>query len=54
MASFKAKIVWKGQEREKLKFIVSFSSYLTGYGKFEKNSKNKKKYHYDFISSQIG
>ena len=55
MASFKAKIVWKGQEREKLKFIVSFSSYLTRYRIFQKNSKEIqkiKKYHYGIISSQ--
>ena len=42
MASFKAKIVWKGQEREKLKFIVSFSSCLTRYRKFQKNGKKLK------------
>ena len=42
MASFQAKIVWKGQEREKLKFIVSFSSYLTRYRKFQKNGKKFK------------
>ena len=55
MASFQAKIVWKGQEREKLKIIVSFRSYLTRYRIFQKNSEEIqkiKKYHYDFISSQ--
>ena len=55
MASFQDKIVWKGQEREKLKIFVSFNSYLTRYRKFQKKGKkfkNKKKYHYGFISSQ--
>ena len=55
MASFQAKIVWKGQEREKLKIFVSCSSYLTRYRIFQKNSEEIqkiKKYHYGFISSQ--
>ena len=39
---FKPKQFQKGQQRQKIKIIVSFCSYLTRYGKFEKNSKNKK------------
>ena len=35
---FKPKQVGKGGEREKIKIIVSFRSYLTRYGKFQKNS----------------
>ena len=42
MASFQAKIVWKGQEREKLKIFVSFNSYLTRYRKFQKKGKKFK------------
>ena len=38
MASFKPKYFGKGQEREKIKIIVSFRSYLTRYIKFKKNS----------------
>ena len=37
---FKLKQDGKGQEREKLKIIVSFNSYPTGYRKFQKNSEN--------------
>ena len=51
MASFQAKIVGKGQERDKIKIIISLRSYLRRYRKFQKNS-IKKKYHYGFISSQ--
>ena len=43
MALFQAKIVWKGQEREKIKIIVSFRSYLTRNRKFQKNSKKIQK-----------
>ena len=43
MASFQDKIVWKGQEKEKLKIFVSFNSYLTRYRKFQKNSKKIQK-----------
>ena len=39
MASFQAKIVWKGQERE---IIVSFNSYLTRYIEVQKNCKKFK------------
>ena len=48
MASFPAKIVWKRpRKRENKNYrFVSFRSYLTRYGKFQKkqqkNSKNKK------------
>ena len=53
---FKPKQFGKGQEREKIKIIVSFHSQLTRCGKFQKNSnkiqKKKKKYGYGFISSQ--
>ena len=42
MASFQGKIVWKHQEREKLKIMVSFSSQLTRYRKFQKNGKKFK------------
>ena len=53
---FKPKQFGKGQEREKIKIILSFRSQLTRYGKFQKNSneiqKIKKKYRYGFISSQ--
>ena len=58
MASFQAKIVWKGpRKRENKNYrLVSFRSFLTSYGKFQKNSnkiqKKKKKYRYGFISSQ--
>ena len=58
MASFQAKIVWKGpRKRENKNYrLVSFRSFLTSYGKFQKNSykiqKIKKKYRYGFISSQ--
>ena len=34
MASFQAKLFGKGQEREKIKIIVSSRSYLTRYRKF--------------------
>ena len=52
---FKPKYFGKCQEREKIKIIVSFRSYLTRYIKFQKNDnkiQKKKKYHYGFISSQ--
>ena len=41
MASFQAKNFGKGQEREKMKIIVSFRSFQTRYRKFQKNSKKK-------------
>ena len=47
---FKPKSCGKGQERERIKIIVSFRSYLTRYRKFQKNCKKIKKikkYHYD-------
>ena len=43
MASFQAKIGWERQEREKIKIIVPFRSYPTGWRKFQKNSKKLKK-----------
>ena len=43
MASFQAKQVEKGKEREKIKIIVPFRSYITRYRKFQKNSKNIQK-----------
>ena len=55
MASFQAKIGWKGREQEKIKIIVPFRSYPTRNRKFKKNCKKIqkiKKYHYSFISSQ--
>ena len=51
---FTPKQFGKGHEREKIKIIVSFRSYLTRCKKFQKNSKiiQKKKNNYGFISSQ--
>ena len=52
MASFQAKIGWKGGEKEKIKIIVLFRSRPTRKNKLQKNRKNKKKikkYHYGFI-----
>ena len=43
MASFQAKIGWKGREREKIKIIIPFRSYPTRNKKFQKNSKKFKK-----------
>ena len=52
MASFQAKIFWKGQKREKLKIIVSFRSYLTRYIKFQKNcNKIQRKYKNTIMAS---
>ena len=51
----KPKLVGKGCEREKIKIVVPFRSYLTRNRKFEKNSKKTQKikiYHYGFILSQ--
>ena len=42
MVSFQAKIVGKGQDRDKIKIIVSLRSYLRRYRKFQKNSIKKK------------
>ena len=39
MASFKAKVGWKGRERRKTKIIVPFRSYPTRNRKFPKNRK---------------
>ena len=52
MHHLKRKQFGQGQEREKIKIIVSFRSSLTGYRKFEKNSKKIKKYYYGIVSSQ--
>ena len=43
MASFQAKIGWKGLERKKIKNIVSFRPYPTRNRKFQKNSKTIEK-----------
>ena len=40
---FKPKQFGKGQEREKIKIIVSFRSFLSRYRKFPKNTKKIKK-----------
>ena len=54
--SISSQKVERGLEGEKIKIIVSFRSFLTRYGKFQKNSnkiqKIKKKYRYGIISSQ--
>ena len=56
MASFQAKIVWKRPRKRENKNYRLFRSFLTRYGKFQKNSnkiqKIKRKYRYGFISSQ--
>ena len=52
MASFQAKIGWKGLERKKIKNIVSFRPYPTSNRKFQKNSKKIqkiKKYRYGIV-----
>ena len=43
MASFQAKIGWKGLERKKIKNIVSFRPYPTRNRKLQKNSKTIEK-----------
>ena len=43
MLLFKQKLVGKGQEREKIKIIVSFRSYPMRNRKFQTNSKNIQK-----------
>ena len=40
MASFQAKIGWKGGEKEKIKIIVLFCSRPTRKNKLQKNRKN--------------
>ena len=52
MASFQAKIVEKGKEREKIKIIVPFRSKPMRKRKLQKNSKKIKKYYYGFFSGQ--
>ena len=42
MASFQAKIGWKGGEKEKIKIIVLIRSRPTRKNKLQKNRKNKK------------
>ena len=52
MASFQAKIVWKWtrkRENKNYRFVTFLPDALQ---KIAKKSKNKKKYHYGFISSQ--
>ena len=44
--------VGKGREREIIKIIVPFRSYLMDQRKFQKKSKKIKKHHYGIISSQ--
>ena len=51
MASFQDKIVWKMPRKRGIK-NYRFVPFLSCYRYFQKNSKNKKKYHYGFISSQ--
>ena len=43
MASFQAKIGWKGGEREKTKIVFPFPSYSTGNIKLQKKRKKLKK-----------
>ena len=43
MASFQAKIVGKCREREKIRIIGPFRSYMTRNRKFQKNSKKIQK-----------
>ena len=53
MASFKAKIVWKMPRKREIKnyrFVPFLPAALQKIPK--KNSKNRKKYHYGFFSSQ--
>ena len=56
MASFQAKKVGKGGEREKIKIIVLFRSYLARKNKLQKKIENilkkLKKYYYGVISAQ--
>ena len=55
MASFQAKIGWKGLEREKIIITVPFRSYPTRNKNVKKKSKKIQKiikYHYDYISGQ--
>ena len=50
IASFKARIGWKGRERKKINLVVLFRSYPTRNRKFQKNGKKIKKQHYFSIS----
>ena len=43
MASFKARIGWKGRERKKINIVVLFRSYPKRYRKFQKKIKNIQK-----------
>ena len=58
MASFQAKIGWKGLERKKIKNIVSFRPYPTRNRKLQKNSKTIEKIKKNIImalfQSEIG
>ena len=57
MASFEAKIGWKGRGREKIKISVPFRTNSMCNRKFQKNRKKIqkiKKYHYGHISSENG
>ena len=49
MEHFEPKYLERGSEREKIKIIVSFSSYPAQNRKCQKKSKKSKKYHYDII-----
>ena len=51
MASFKARIGWKGREKKKINIVVLFRSYPMRNRKFQENSKKIQKYHYGSISS---
>ena len=51
MASFQAKIGWKGGEKEKIKIIVLFRYYPTRKNKLQKNRKNIQKIKNTIIAS---
>ena len=51
MASFHAKIGWKGQRKEENKIVVPFCSHPTQNRKFQKNSKKIKKLKNTIIAS---
>ena len=51
MASFQAKIGWKGGEKEKIKIIVLFRSRPTRKNKLQKNRKNIQKIKNTIVAS---